>query len=123
MNKYTTIIAACTLQLAVFAPGAASAAEALPPTCEPVTKEQVAALFDRWNAALQTKNADEVVKNYEIGAVLLPTVSNKPRTTPGRNQRLFRAFPGERPKRRHRLADDQRGLQRWPMTSGPTRSP
>jgi uncharacterized protein (TIGR02246 family) len=98
MNKYTTLVAACTLQLAVYAPGAASAEEAMPPTCQPVTKEQVAALFDRWNAALQTKNADEVVKNYEIGAILLPTVSNKPRTSPEEIKDYFVHFLAKGPK-------------------------
>lgn len=98
MNKYTTIVAACTLQLAVMAPGAASAEEAMPPTCEPVTKEQVAALFDRWNAALQTKNPDEVVKNYEVGAVLLPTMSNKARTTPEEIRDYFVHFVAKGPK-------------------------
>jgi hypothetical protein len=58
--------------------GAASAEETR--ICQSVTKEQIAALFDRWNASLQTKNPDEVVKNYAADAVLLPTVSNKPRT-------------------------------------------
>jgi uncharacterized protein (TIGR02246 family) len=98
MYKYTTLIAACTLQLLVYAPGAAFAADAMPPTCQAVTKEQVAALFERWNAALQTKNPDEVVKNYEIGAVLLPTVSNKPRTTPEEIKDYFVHFMAKGPK-------------------------
>ena len=41
--------------------------------CATVTEEQVAGLFDRWNASLQTGNPDEVVNNYAPGAVLLPT--------------------------------------------------
>lgn len=43
---------------------------------------EVAALFDRWNASLATGNPDAVVANYGPGAVLVPTVSNKVRTTP-----------------------------------------
>jgi uncharacterized protein (TIGR02246 family) len=66
--------------------------------CAAVSKEQVAALFDRWNASLQTKNPDEVVKNYAEGAVLLPTVSNKPRTTPQEIRDYFVHFLEKSPK-------------------------
>jgi uncharacterized protein (TIGR02246 family) len=66
--------------------------------CEPVTKEQVASLFDRWNASLQTKNPDEVVKNYAPDAVLLPTVSNKPRTNPQEIRDYFVHFLEKSPK-------------------------
>ncbi|MBT2396348.1 SgcJ/EcaC family oxidoreductase [Streptomyces sp. ISL-100] len=44
------------------------------------SKKQVAALFDTWNAALQTGDPDKVADLYEKNAVLLPTVSNKVRT-------------------------------------------
>jgi uncharacterized protein (TIGR02246 family) len=67
-------------------------------TCTPVTKEQVAGLFDRWNASLQTKNPDEVVKNYAPDAVLLPTVSNKPRTSPQYIRDYFVQFLEKSPK-------------------------
>jgi uncharacterized protein (TIGR02246 family) len=66
--------------------------------CAAVTKEQVAGLFDRWNASLQTKNPDEVVKNYAPGAVLLPTVSNKPRTNPAEIRDYFVHFLEKNPK-------------------------
>lgn len=99
MRNISSIIAALSLQLAVLAPGAAFAADAgAPVTCKPVTKEQVAALFDRWNAALQTKNPDEVVKNYEIGAVLLPTMSDKTRKTPEEIKEYFVHFLAKSPK-------------------------
>jgi len=67
-------------------------------TCAPVTKEQVAGLFDRWNASLQTKNPDEVVKNSAPDAVLLPTVSNKPRTSPPEIRDYFVHFLEKSPK-------------------------
>jgi uncharacterized protein (TIGR02246 family) len=67
-------------------------------TCAAVTKEQVSGLFDRWNAALQTKNPDEVVKNYAPDAVLLPTVSNKPRTSPQEIRDYFVHFLEKSPK-------------------------
>ena len=66
--------------------------------CAPVTEEQVAGLFDRWNASLQTRNPDEVVKNYAPGAVLLPTVSNKPRTNPAEIRDYFVHFLAKNPK-------------------------
>jgi uncharacterized protein (TIGR02246 family) len=66
--------------------------------CAAVTKEQVAGLFDRWNASLQTKNPDEVVKNYAPGAVLLPTVSNTPRTNPAEIRDYFVHFLEKNPK-------------------------
>lgn len=44
------------------------------------SKKQIAALFDGWNAALQTGDAETVADRYAKDAVLLPTVSNKVRT-------------------------------------------
>jgi uncharacterized protein (TIGR02246 family) len=66
--------------------------------CAPLTKEQVAGLFDRWNASLQTKNPEEVAKNYAPDAVLLPTVSNKPRTSPQEIRDYFVHFLEKSPK-------------------------
>jgi len=81
---------------ALCIPAAASAQETQ--KCAAVTKEQVAGLFDRWNASLQTKNPDEVVKNYAADAVLLPTVSNKPRTNPQDIRDYFVHFLEKSPK-------------------------
>jgi len=66
--------------------------------CATVTEEQVAGLFDRWNASLQTGNPDEVVNNYAPGAVLLPTVSNKPRTNPTKIRDYFVHFLAKHPR-------------------------
>ncbi|MCT9076917.1 SgcJ/EcaC family oxidoreductase [Streptomyces fulvoviolaceus] len=44
------------------------------------SKKQIAALFDTWNAALQTGDSEKVADLYAKDAVLLPTVSNKVRT-------------------------------------------
>ena len=81
---------------ALFIPAAAYAESTQ--NCATVTKDQVAALFDRWNASLQTKNPEEVVKNYAADAVLLPTVSNKPRTTPKEIADYFEHFVQKSPK-------------------------
>ncbi|MDN3026394.1 SgcJ/EcaC family oxidoreductase [Streptomyces sp. S.PB5] len=44
------------------------------------SKAEIAALFDGWNAALRTGDAETVADRYAKDAVLLPTVSNKVRT-------------------------------------------
>ena len=51
-------------------------------TCMQTDEKQIAALFDRWNASLRTLDPDKVTANYAQDGVLLPTVSNQPRTTP-----------------------------------------
>ena len=50
------------------------------PKCAPVTEAAVAAQFDKFNAAWATKNPDTVTALFGKDAVLLATVSNKPRT-------------------------------------------
>ena len=44
-------------------------------------KAEIAALFDRWNAAVQTGDAEKVADLYAPDAVLLPTLSPEIRTT------------------------------------------
>jgi uncharacterized protein (TIGR02246 family) len=44
-----------------------------------MSKENINALFDEWNNALQTGNPENVAALYETTAILLPTVSNKVR--------------------------------------------
>ncbi|MFC8797858.1 SgcJ/EcaC family oxidoreductase [Promicromonospora sp. NPDC057138] len=48
-------------------------------TIEP-TESEIAALFDEWNAALQTGDAQAVADRYAPDAVLLPTASARIRT-------------------------------------------
>lgn len=50
------------------------------PACVFAKESEITQLFDRWNESLKTKNPDNVVANYAADAVLLPTLSNKPRT-------------------------------------------
>jgi uncharacterized protein (TIGR02246 family) len=49
-------------------------------TAEPITEEQVRSLFDLWNDALATKDPKKVAARYSKAGVLLPTVSDVPRT-------------------------------------------
>jgi len=47
---------------------------------EPITKEEVRSLFGLWNNALATKDPKKVADRYSKQGVLLPTVSDVPRT-------------------------------------------
>ena len=47
---------------------------------EPITEEEVRSLFYTWDYALETKDPDVVARLYSKSAVLLPTVSDVPRT-------------------------------------------
>ncbi|KAL7475721.1 hypothetical protein ACHAW6_001628 [Cyclotella cf. meneghiniana] len=54
-------------------------------TAQPITKDEVRGLFDLWNNALASKDPVKVARRYSKSAVLLPTVSDIPRTDfPGR---------------------------------------
>jgi uncharacterized protein (TIGR02246 family) len=66
----------------------------------PVTQQEiveVAAQFDRWNSALQTGIPEKVAECYADDAILLPTVSNKPRTNFAERVDYFTAFTKLRP--------------------------
>ena len=44
-----------------------------------MSKNEITALFDEWNSALQTGDPKKVSALYESNGILLPTVSNKVR--------------------------------------------
>ena len=67
-------------------------------TCTKTSEQEIAALFDRWNASLATLDPDKVVANYAPDAVLLPTVSNKPRTNPAEIRDYFVHFLEKKPQ-------------------------
>lgn len=69
-----------------------SQTQAADASCHTATEPQVAALFDRWNDSLGTLDADKVTANYAGDGVLLPTVSNQPRTTPAEIREYFVKF-------------------------------
>lgn len=64
----------------VAAPGASWARNVV--SCQTITRQQVVALFDRWNHALATRKTDQVVATYAPDASLLPTVKNGPLVGP-----------------------------------------
>jgi len=65
--------------------------------CQPATKQLAEELFNKWNDALQTGNAKSVAALYAEDAVLLPTVSNLPRTTPSEIEDYFHHFLEKKP--------------------------
>ncbi|MFI6857094.1 SgcJ/EcaC family oxidoreductase [Streptomyces sp. NPDC050416] len=73
-------LAAGTFALGAGVAGADSRGKSAQPSAKMATKAQVLGLFDQWNAALQTGDAQKVADLYAKDAVLLPTVSNNVRT-------------------------------------------
>lgn len=65
--------------------------------CKATNDQQVAALFDRWNASLQTGDPKQVVANYAAKSILLPTLSNKPRLTADEKADYFVEFLARKP--------------------------
>jgi uncharacterized protein (TIGR02246 family) len=66
--------------------------------CVAESEQDIAALFDRWNEALQTGDPYKVVANYASRSVLLPTVSSKPRFTVEEKADYFRHFQQDQPE-------------------------
>ncbi|WP_018864186.1 MULTISPECIES: SgcJ/EcaC family oxidoreductase [Thioalkalivibrio] len=65
--------------------------------CAPATRRLAEELFDAWNDALQTGDARRVTELYADDAVLLPTVSNVPRTNHAEIQDYFEHFLEKKP--------------------------
>ncbi|WP_295470279.1 SgcJ/EcaC family oxidoreductase [uncultured Pseudomonas sp.] len=100
MNLKRTLLA---LTLAVAAPLVTAAPEApyvyrtvasLPSDAK---QREIASLFERWNAALQTGDAAAVTQLYAADAVLQPTVSNQVRATPAQITDYFQHFLALKP--------------------------
>jgi uncharacterized protein (TIGR02246 family) len=65
--------------------------------CVNTNETEIAQLFDRWNQSLQTGDPDKVVENYADDAILLPTVSNIPRTNHEEIKDYFEHFLQKKP--------------------------
>ena len=76
MNKFIFILFFIIISAAAILPAQAETST----TCAPTSTQEIAALFDHWNAALVALDLDKVVALYAPEAVLLPTLSNKPRS-------------------------------------------
>jgi uncharacterized protein (TIGR02246 family) len=92
MNKRVAIVTA-TVIVAVGTVGTVAGTH----TAKKASRTQIASLFDTWNAALKTGDADKVVDLYASDAVLLPTVSNKVRTTHAEIVDYFEHFLENKP--------------------------
>jgi uncharacterized protein (TIGR02246 family) len=86
----TRAILASAASLAIIS--VSSLAHAKSVSCAAVTTKQIEGLFDRWNASLATLDPAKVTANYASDAVLLPTVSNTPRTDSASIQDYFVHF-------------------------------
>ncbi|MFE2217939.1 SgcJ/EcaC family oxidoreductase [Streptomyces canus] len=78
MTKRAAIVTATAI-VAVGTVGTVAATAGTDAPKKP-SKKEIAGLFNGWNAALRTGDADVVADRYAKDAVLLPTVSNKVRT-------------------------------------------
>lgn len=61
-------------------------------TCKPTSEREIAALFDRWNASLQTGDPRRVADNYAEPSLLLPTLTYAARTTREEKEAYFTTF-------------------------------
>jgi uncharacterized protein (TIGR02246 family) len=93
MNTSRTIVA-------LVVAGIAAQANARTEECHPTSEKEVAAQFDRWNAALATGKPDTVVARYAPTSILLPTVSNVPRLTSESRRDYFEMFLKSKPQGR-----------------------
>lgn len=66
-------------------------------TCSTLAEQDALGLFDRWNDALQTGQAELVADLYSDNAVLLPTLSATPRLTREERVDYFQHFLANRP--------------------------
>ncbi len=89
-------LASALLALAALLLPVAARAE----TCMTLDVRGVAGMFDEWNLALASLEADKVAQRYWPDAVLLPTVSNTPRTSPAMIRDYFEHFVAKRPRGR-----------------------
>lgn len=84
--------------LAAIALLASGAAQARTETCQVTDEKAIAGLFDRWNASLRTLDPAKVTANYAADGVLLPTVSNTPRTNHAEINDYFVKFLKNQPQ-------------------------
>jgi len=90
--KSTLLISVLVLSLTLT--GTASARSEV---CKRTSEKEIAGLFDRWNASLQTGDPSKVVANYAPRSILLPTLSNTPRLTAQEKMDYFVGFLKKKP--------------------------
>lgn len=65
--------------------------------CVKTDKQEIAALFDRWNASLKTRNPVKVNANYTDNAILLATIGSKPLVNSTERIAYFKDFLSQHP--------------------------
>jgi uncharacterized protein (TIGR02246 family) len=65
--------------------------------CVKTNPQEIAALFDRWNTSLKSLNPVKVNANYTDNAILLATISNKPRVNSAERIAYFKDFLSKHP--------------------------
>jgi uncharacterized protein (TIGR02246 family) len=93
MHPFRTVLIAAVLVGYTLSGTAVARSE----VCQATSEKQIAALFDRWNASLQTGDPKKVVANYSAKSILLPTLSNKPRLTAEEKEDYFEHFLENKP--------------------------
>jgi uncharacterized protein (TIGR02246 family) len=63
-----------------------------------LSSQEIASFFTQWNNAIQTENPDTVTALYAEDAVLLPTISNTPRTNHTEMRAYFVDFLKKKPR-------------------------
>lgn len=61
-------------------------------------ESKIALLFEKWNDALETGDANSVIALYDKNAILLPTISNKVRHNHNEIKEYFINFLSKNPK-------------------------
>lgn len=96
-SRYAVLMPVAFAAGCASTPTPAPAVAASASTCAPVNEQQVAALFERWNASLATGDPHKVVANYAARSILLPTVSNRPRLSVAEKEDYFEHFLVDKP--------------------------
>ena len=99
MHRISALSAITAFALTGFASGPSIAEPASTRTeiCKATNEQEISALFERWNASLQTGDPKKVAANYAERSILLPTVSNKPRLTAAEKEEYFHHFLANKP--------------------------
>jgi uncharacterized protein (TIGR02246 family) len=94
----TAVLAACAAPPGGLSPAQASVPQgARVESCKAISEQEVAALFERWNRALLTRDPHQVAALYAKRSILLPTVSNQARLTAAEKEDYFHHFLESQP--------------------------
>lgn len=116
MKKSTVLLAViAALPASIAMAGSSKTYSGPAPAPAAAAEQEIAGLFDRWNAALATGKPHEVARLYAPNGVLAPTVSNEVRDTPEKIHEYFTKFLQMKPQgkvnyRQIRVLDDNTAL-------------